>query len=105
MNYIEIGNCLVSCQRDENYAWSLLEFMSTGKLVIATDVGGTSKILKDNYNGLLVKPNPTSLYQKMKYVIENYEKLKFIGNNACNSVNEKHSMKNLDKYEKLINCM
>jgi glycosyltransferase involved in cell wall biosynthesis len=100
--YLALGDCLISCQRYENYAWSLLELMSTGKIVVVTNVGGTSEILRDNFNGLLAEPDPESLFQKMKYVIENHEKLKFMGKNAYDTIKEKHSMNNLEKYEKLL---
>lgn len=47
-----------------------IEAFSVGKTVIATDVDGTPEIIKNNINGLLVKPKDSvQLSKKMNYLI------------------------------------
>ncbi|MDP2921597.1 MAG: glycosyltransferase family 4 protein [Candidatus Omnitrophota bacterium] len=47
--------------RREGLGLALLEALSAGKPVVATDVGGISSIVKDNVNGFLVKPSMPEL--------------------------------------------
>jgi glycosyltransferase involved in cell wall biosynthesis len=41
----------------EGIPTSIIEAMSIGKLVIATDVGGTGELIEDGVNGFLIPPN------------------------------------------------
>jgi glycosyltransferase involved in cell wall biosynthesis len=51
----------------ENMPLSLLEALSLGKLVIASNIGGIPEIIKDGENGLLFKPgNISDLIAKIK---------------------------------------
>ncbi|MGI8819369.1 MAG: glycosyltransferase family 4 protein [Chthoniobacterales bacterium] len=56
------ADALVLPSRDETMPIVLLEAMSLGKAVIATEVGGIAEWIDDGHNGLLVPPeNPTAL--------------------------------------------
>ncbi len=48
----------------------LLEAAYFGKPLIATNVGGSPEIVKDGYNGYLVKPREEELAAKLKYLVE-----------------------------------
>ena len=60
----------------------LLESLDSGKPVIATDVGGISDVIKNGYNGLIVRQKDLqSLFEKIVYLLEN-NKVKVMGDNA-----------------------
>ncbi len=104
-DYFSLADCIVFPHRYFNYEWTLLEAMYTGKPIIATDVAATKDILKNKYNSLLCEPTAESLAKKMEYALNNPSLCKKIANNALKTVKEKHSMKNLEKYEKLLEEM
>ena len=51
-------NCFVNVSNSEGLSVAIMEAMSYGTPIIATDVGGTSELV-DSENGLLLKPNPS----------------------------------------------
>jgi len=58
----------------EGTSLSLLEAMASGCCVVATDVGGLTDLVIDNYNGVLCEPTVTSLTEALAEVIEDTEK-------------------------------
>jgi glycosyltransferase involved in cell wall biosynthesis len=87
---------------------SLLEAMSCGLPIIATNISGMSEVIKDGYNGFLVEPaNVEQLKEKIKFLAENPELCREIGKNARKTVEEKYSWdvvakKTLKVYEKVL---
>lgn len=57
----------------EGTSLSLLEAMSAGCAVIATNVGGITNILLDNHNGIMIQPNSEELYKAMALLINDRE--------------------------------
>ena len=56
----------------ENFPYTCLEAMASGRVVIASSSGGMSEIIEDNKNGFLIKPNsPKQIIQAIKYIINN----------------------------------
>ena len=55
----------------EGTSLSLLEAMASECAVVCTNVGGMTNIVINEYNGLLIDPNETALYQALKRLIEN----------------------------------
>ncbi len=100
--YMSLADTLVFPHRYFNYEWALLEAMCTEKPIIATDVPATADILTEGYNALLTEPTPTSLCSKMYNILQNPELGEKIAKNAFKTVREKHTMKNLEKYERLV---
>lgn len=100
--YFSEIDIFLQVQLYSNYGWSLLESMNSGKPIIATDVGETRDILEDNCNAILCEPTPESLCEKMGYIMENPEIGKKIAKNALKKIREEHSLKNLERYEKLL---
>ena len=43
--------------RDEGLPMAIIEALSLGLPIISTSVGGIPDLVKDNYNGILIKPN------------------------------------------------
>ncbi len=93
----------------ESFSYSVLEAMSYGKIVIASDVGGPKEFLSDGINGFLVKPGDVkALSDKLKYCIDNLPRDKFskIRNNARKTVAEKYSVKSFaDGYKKFFDSI
>lgn len=75
-----------------------LEAMSQGTVVIATDVGGVSAVVKNGYNGLLIKPaSSKAIALTVKKLYNNprlYKKLQAGGYKTA----RKHTLKNQVKF-------
>jgi len=68
---------------NEGLPISILEAMSYKKPIISTDVGGISTIVKNDFNGFLIKAgDKNALFAGMKYFIENREKIDEYGLNS-----------------------
>ncbi|MFW6141317.1 MAG: glycosyltransferase family 4 protein [Candidatus Saliniplasma sp.] len=70
----------------------LLESAYFGKPIVATDVGGSSEVIKHGYNGLLVKPDIEDLRKKLEYIIDRDGKRRSMSENM-----KKYYRKNLSK--------
>ena len=82
--------------------YKLMLYMSMGKIAIASSVGINSVIADDGKNSFLVKPGE-SWYRKVKYVLDNYDKIGFIADNARNKINSEYSLEKIaPKYLKAI---
>jgi glycosyltransferase involved in cell wall biosynthesis len=66
----------------EGTSLSLLEAMSAGCAVIATNVGGLTNIVIDNHNGLMVNPEITQLYKAMLRLVDEKELRLRLSSNA-----------------------
>ncbi len=80
----------------------VLEAMAKKLPIIATKVGGTPELIKNNKNGFLLEPaNVEELIEKINYVLSlNSEEKERIGELARQTVEEKFSIKEmLSKYE------
>jgi glycosyltransferase involved in cell wall biosynthesis len=71
---------------------AVLEAMILKKPVIATESGGVPEIIKDEYNGLLVREfSPDEIYEKLMMLYRNKDYGKMLGKNACKMVAEEFS--------------
>lgn len=74
---------LPSKDRSEGFGLTLLEANASGKPVVASRVGGTSSVVKHNYNGLLVSPNDAdALSKSIFYLLKNQRARLAMGRNA-----------------------
>jgi glycosyltransferase involved in cell wall biosynthesis len=71
----------------------LLEAMSMGKSIIATNVDGTREILKNGQNGLLIETNNLikNLSDALSYLAKNAQSRKLLAANAIITVNENYN--------------
>lgn len=77
---------------------SLLEAMSSGCAVIGTDVGGIPFIIKNDYNGILVRQKDSkSLSNAIINLLKNRKKAKMLGKNAVKFVKENYSWEKISK--------
>jgi glycosyltransferase involved in cell wall biosynthesis len=72
---------------------AVLEFMSSGVPVIASNVGGVSEIIKNDFNGILVEPENALLLSKaIKKIVCDKNYLSFLSGNTISSVQEKFTL-------------
>lgn len=73
-----------------DYPLSLLEAMSCGLPIIATNVGGVSEIVRNGENGLLIDPNDINgLRNALLCLLDDPLKAKHLGDNAANFIYSK----------------
>ncbi len=71
----------------ESFPYVILEGARMKKTVISTEVGGVSKLIKDNYNGYLIPVGDEhALAEKIQALYTNREKIKTMGENLYNDV-------------------
>ena len=79
----------------ESFSFTVLEAMSFGKIVIASDIGGPKELITNNENGFLIPPiNKNSLKEKLEYCISNLNSSEFdyIKKCAGKTAEEKYSL-------------
>lgn len=101
-NHFHKVDVFVHTQWYSNYGWALLECMSTQKPIVATNVGDTGDILEDGVNALLAEPTPESVSQSMLELIANPGLGQLIAGNALETVRRNHDLKNLQRYEEVL---
>lgn len=74
----------------ECFSSTLLEAMATGTPIIASDIPGTRNIIKNNYNGLLVKPTAEEIAKAIEKLIKNSKLRKRLVENGLKEI-EKYS--------------
>lgn len=76
----------------EAVSLSMLESMSCAKIVVGSDTGGITEVIKDNKNGYLVKKaDEVSLADKLYDIIKRYDELDYIRRKARKTVEESYS--------------
>ncbi|MCL4338139.1 glycosyltransferase family 4 protein [Patescibacteria group bacterium] len=85
----------------EIFPLSVLEAFSSGKPVIASNIGGIPEIVKDGYNGYLVEPgNAEDLADKISKLWDNPSLCRKMGKNAREYVEKNYGPR--EHYEKLM---
>ncbi len=83
----------------------LLEAMSYGKPVVATNTGGTNEIIENNLNGVLVETNTESIVKGIERIVSSPELKKKLGDAAKDTVNKKFSNKNIDEVIQVLKML
>ncbi|HIH25556.1 glycosyltransferase family 4 protein [Candidatus Woesearchaeota archaeon] len=84
---------------------TILEAMQNNKPVLATNVGGNIDLIKDEYNGYLIKNNEWE--QRIKELMKNKSLREKLGRNGRKLLEEKHDLKKISKelegmYKKIL---
>jgi len=88
--FLEELDVFVLPSKFESFPLSILEAMSVGLPIIATDSGGVSEMVKTNYNGFLIKYNDDySLSNAIETLLTNAEARLTFGMNSMNLVQDK----------------
>ena len=66
----------------EGTSLSCLEAMACGNFVIATNIGGLTNLIINNYNGILINPDKNELKQALKNALEDKSFFECVCNNA-----------------------
>ena len=86
----------------EAFGLTALEFMSLGKPVIASRVGGIPYVIKDGYNGLLVDNDQISMKIALRKLLSSPSLAKRLGNNGRQLVLNKYNWNSVvDKLEEI----
>lgn len=92
-NWLSVGDIFAFCSHHEGMPRVVLEYMSMGKLVISTDVGGVSEVIKDGENGILFNTaDQDDLFKKIQMVLNNNFRNNKFGNKARKTVENFHDM-------------
>ena len=67
--------------------------MATAKPVVVTNVGGLPDIVKDEFNGLVAKPNADSLAEKLEIMIKDKTRREGLAKNGMRWVKKYHNYK------------
>ena len=100
-NYFSISKVGLCSSNEEGFSNSLLEFLSFGIPVIATDVGGNNEMI-NNRNGFIISKNShAKLAEKMKILVEQPNLLKSLSINAKKDSKKYSLKKSLQEYSKI----
>lgn len=77
-------------------SWSMLEAMSTGCLIIASDTSPVTEVVQDGVNGLLVDFfSPQDIVAKIEHALDNPDQMEMLRINARKTIQEKYSLSDL----------
>ncbi len=106
---LKMSHLFVMPSLSEGTPMALLEAMASGKAVIATNVGGIPEVIKDRFNGILVKPKDIKgLVNSIIELLENEKLVNEYGENAKACIKLKYSAEIMtrkyeDLYKELLN--
>ncbi len=95
--------------RSDAYGISFLEAWASGKPVIGANVGATPEIIRDGIDGFLVEfGNPTTLAEKIQFILNNPKLSMALGKNGQDKVQTNNNWKQIAQkifkiYEALVN--
>ena len=91
--YLQAADIFVLPSATEGLSNALLEAMSVGLPVVATEVGGALDVIEDGVSGLLVKPDmPNQLQEALSTLLENSDLRAQLGNKARATMIERYSL-------------
>lgn len=101
--YYRADVCVVPSVWDEPLGLVVLEAMAANTPVVVTRKGGIPLMVKENFNGLFVRPrNPKEISQKVNFLLRNDAIRIRMGNKARLTVEEKFTWERIaGKYERM----
>lgn len=105
--YSEYADLFMLTSNYEGLPMVILEAMSFGRPVVASDVGGISEIVEDDVNGYTVKNNAQDFAIKINYILEHGDVYKLFSQNAFKRFKRDLTVKNMVKgylriYESIV---
>ena len=94
-------DCFILTSRDEGLPIAIIEAMSKGLPILATDVGGVSELIREN--GYLMQPNIENITSTLNKFLKDRDKIKNMSDNSKILFKEKFSFNSMIKnYSDLI---
>lgn len=88
--------CLIS--NYEGLPISIIEAMRAGMPIIASDVGGVNELVQDDVNGFLIpRGNISELVEKLKYILDHKELIKYMGKASRKIYEEEYTADKMNK--------
>lgn len=95
--YNEYADLFVLTSNYEGLPMVILEAMSLGKPVVASDVGGINEIVEDGVNGYTVKNNAQDFALKISYILEHDDVYELFSQNAFKRFKRDLTVENMVK--------
>lgn len=93
------ASVFASLQRIENYpSQSLLEAMTAGAAIVATDVGETHRLVQHGRTGLLVRPEAEAVRDALRELLLDPERARLLGEAARSLVRQHHTVGRFSAY-------
>ena len=103
-NILRLGDAFITASKTENQPVSLIEAMAFGLPIIGVDARGVPELARNNFNGLISKPdNHKALSKNILKLIENKKLQKEMSNNAFVEAKTHDITFTGDKLEKIYN--
>jgi glycosyltransferase involved in cell wall biosynthesis len=98
--FIEISDLICVPSLWEGFGLVIIEAMIKRKIVLASNVGGIPEIIEDGKTGFLFEVNnKTSFQEKINFILDNFNELSYIKENALKFVKDKFDIqKNSELY-------
>lgn len=98
LKVLQVSSAHIYLTRPFVLSWSMLEAMSTGCVVVASDTEPVKELITDNYNGLLVPFfEPDKIADKIEYVLDNQDYMTKIRENARHTITKNYNLSDLIK--------
>lgn len=98
LKVLQVSSAHIYLTRPFVLSWSMLESMSTGCVVVASDTQPVLEVIKDNYNGLLVPFfAPEKIADKVEYALDNPELMLKIRSKARETIVKNYDLQDLLK--------
>ena len=92
--YVKNSLFYLTVARYEGLPLSVLEAMSLGKAIVASDVAGNKDCVRDGYNGYLLPMSANSFSEKICRLIEYEEEREVMGHNSRRLFEEEFLIEN-----------
>lgn len=105
-NYLQAADFYIQASESEGLSISLLEAMSCGLPVVATDVGGTRDVVKDGENGWLIEPSDKDMLKSCIIKILDEDKRMKMSESARETIFKEYNLKsNVEKIENIYKSL
>ncbi len=101
--YLDKARCMISTSRYEGVSNSILEAMSKGVPVIATQNYGNMELIENDITGILTTFKTEDIMQSILNLYNDSSKLSYIANNSVDYINKERSVEYMiKKYVEII---
>ena len=102
--YVAKMDLFVCSSQKEGYSTAVTEAVSLGIPVVTTKCSGMEEILHNGEYGLIVDNNENSLYEGLKNILDNPDKMNYYRKNIVNS-NSFDTIFLVEKYEEFFDSI